>query len=265
MERKRLLIVAFGSLLLVSLSLGGYTFAWMQYQKTLSNDIAIAAGSLNIKSFSLKPYKLFFPDYLGSYESEGQLINYDGVTAVNPSPNRGYAMNVLDPSYLTIHPSATISDLETNLVIRVDFSLEYSTPLTLDFSVKTKTVTLGENQFAASQFLHYSALTPTASASYGGLGDTGIFTGVKAYAEDTVNHPVSILNGASSLNLFGSEGTDLVGTYDPAHVSPQTFYFFVNVDYDRTLCDRFFDPSRLGNDYSLVPDYSFELAVRQKV
>jgi hypothetical protein len=109
-------------------------------------------------------------------------------------------------------------------------------------------------------------LTPTASSAYASSTATQIFTGVKAYAEDTTDHPYTTFGSNSSISLFGGSGVDLVtsSTYTPSHTNPQEFYFFFNVDYDRTLCDYFFDSTRLGNNYTLVTDYSFELSVVQK-
>jgi len=266
MKRTRTLIIAFGTMLIGTLSFSAITFAWIQYQQQLSEQIDVAAGSLNITNLTLTPYKLFYPDYTGSYSATDELINYDGVTAINPSPNRGYEMNLLDPSYLTINTDKSISDLETNLVFKVDFLVTYSTPITMNLAVKTKTVTLGGNEFAASGYLHYTALTPSVSSAYASSTPTQIFTGVKAYAEDTVDHPYSTFGSNSSINLFGDSGVDLVtsATYSPAHVNPREFYFFLNVDYDRTLCDYFFDSTRLGDNYSLITDYYFELSVVQK-
>jgi len=266
MKRKRTLIIVFGIMLIGTLSFSAITFAWIQYQQQLSNQINVAAGSLSIDNLTLTPYKLFYPDYTGSYSSSDELINYDGVTAINPSPNRGYEMNLLDPSYLTINTDKTISDLNTNLVFKVDFSVSYSTPITMNLAVKTKTVTLGGNEFGASGYLHYTALTPTVSSTYASSTATQIFAGAKAYAEDTADHPSTTFGSNSSINLFGASGVDLVtsATYSPSHANPQEFYFFFNVDYDRTLCNYFFDSTRLGNDYTLVTDYFFELSVVQK-
>lgn len=266
MKRTRALAIAFGSMLVGTLSFATITYAWIQYQQNLSNQIDVAAGSLTIDNLALMPYKLFYPDYTGSYSSTSDLINYDGMTAINPSPNRGFAMNLLDPSYLTINPDKTISDLNTNLVFKVNFSVTYSTPITMNLAVKTKAVALGTDEFLASQYLHYTALTPTASSAYASSTAAHIFSGVKAYAEDTTDHPYSTFGSAASIDLFGSSGMDLVtsSAYSASHANPQEFYFFLNVDYDRALCDYFFDSTRLGDNYSLVTDYYFELSVTQK-
>jgi hypothetical protein len=272
--RRRALAIAFASLLAASLSFSVATFAWIQYRQNLEKQIEIGSGSLAIDSLSLAPYKVFYPDFLGSYASTDELIDYAGVTAVNPTPNRGFAMNILDPSYLTINPDKTISDLLTNLVFKVSFAISYSTPLSVNLSVKKKSVVLQENQFRASDCLHFTAVPPDASAAYGSLSATDVFYGIKSYAEETTDegegtvltHPCSIFGSADSIDLLGADGADLVTAegYSPSHGNPQSFFFFVNVDYDRGLCDYFFDITRLGNGYELVPDYFFSLTVSQK-
>jgi hypothetical protein len=81
MKKTKGMIIAFSSMLVSTLALSVVTFAWIDYNQTIS-DIHITAGSLSVSNLTATTYKYVYPYYKTASGSDGKIINYDGTGTV---------------------------------------------------------------------------------------------------------------------------------------------------------------------------------------
>ena len=149
----------------------GFTFSWFVLQsKNTSVKVGVSAASLAVDNLELTCYKAFFPDFEGEYVTPGAFINSDGTPKVysstdTPKPDRGFEMNLLDPTYITISDDIGFYDLYTALVYKISFDVTYSSKIDMDISIK-RNVTNSERvsgQLYVSDYVHYYALSDAES------------------------------------------------------------------------------------------------------
>lgn len=298
-------MIAFGAMLVSTMALSVITFAWINYNKTIS-DIHLTAGSIGISNLTTNVYKYVYPTYSGS-----TLVNYDGTGSVESySSISTTTMNILDPTYITIivkptyrpddtaaHDQSDVSRLNTNLVMKVSFDVSYPTNVNLYFSaVRNGTAydpSLGN--YGVSRYINYFGQTTTDfTAAQATLTSAGAWTGlpaawsatqlanykiwktVKSVSENATNlkarsHFASDAADTASLDFFncdlGLNRTQVTSTdaNSSVYVSQSTtnFSFFVNLDYEDSLCNLFYDANHMGKTYDFASDYSFYLKLVQ--
>src|SRR5574344_1036933 len=125
-------IIAFSSTTLV---VSGVSFAWINYNKNVDIINIITSGSLSIDSSSIELYRFEFP-----YINGTTLIDYNSKDGAVHDPYQlttttaQYMMNMFDPAYLTINPDKSVSDLNTNVVLKI--SLNYRSSINYKLTMK---------------------------------------------------------------------------------------------------------------------------------
>ena len=149
----------------------GFTFSWFVLQaKNTSVKVGVSASSLSVDNLELTCYKAFFPDFEGEYVTPGAFINSDGTPKVyssadTPKPDRGFEMNLLDPTYITISEDVGFYDLHTALVYKISFDVTYSSKIDMDVSIKRNVKNserVGDSLYV-SDYVHYYALSDAES------------------------------------------------------------------------------------------------------
>ena len=145
----------------------GFTFSWFVLQaKNTTVKVGVSSASLSVSNLNLTCYKAFFPDFEGEYVTPDTFINSDGTAKVyastdTPKPDRGFQMNLLDPTYITISENIGFYDLYTALVYKISFDVTYSTKLNMDVAIK-RNLSNSERvagELYVSDYVHYYALT----------------------------------------------------------------------------------------------------------
>ena len=169
MMNKKAITIAVSMIPLVATLVGftGFTFSWFVLQaKNTSVKVGVSAGSLSVSNLNLTCYKAFFPDFEGEYVEPDSFINSDGAPKVyastdTPKPDRGFEMNLLDPTYITISDDIGFYDLYTALVYKISFDVTYSSKIDMDVKIKRNVYNADRvsQQLYVSDYVHYFALT----------------------------------------------------------------------------------------------------------
>lgn len=272
MKKTKAIIIAFSSLVVSTLSLSALTFAWIDMHKEIPV-VNLDTGSLSINNLSTTAYKYVYP-----YFADTTLIDYFGNGTVTPytisaaTPN--VSMNIFDPTYLAITKTGDytnqsyVSEMYTNLVLKVSFSVTYSTPISLSFKMKqNSSYVAASGHFRASPYLYFYGLTSTVfdSLTTDKTEENDIiFYKVKSYAESQTlvsgqNFLASTSSTDASLSFFSA---DLVTT-QPEQATTATFVSYLCFDYYNPNCGLFYDANHLGFTYDLDHDFAFYLSVNQ--
>lgn len=303
MKSKRLIVILCSLALSVS-AFTGITFAWINTQAALNSPISVDSSSLAVNSISATVYKYVYPSFTNAMseydinyhvlDGEGQptteevLINYNQTGEVRSqelTSTYPIGMNVFDPQYLLLNRynsdgSETISALNTNMVVGVDFNLTYSFPVCVSVQVAKKTQQT--SYLAGTNYLHYSAVLASDLTSLDSSSTDGeIFDAVKDYAEVTAeNHTFAHddLNADNKLDMLESAniGEDAVPTQ-----TTTTFRVYLAIDFDdvqtgvkkydtdgTTIINDYesglFGLDYLGKTLSVEMDYFFTLCISQR-
>ncbi len=169
MNKKRVVTILAAMIPLVATLVGftGFTFSWFVLQaKNTSVKVGVSSGSLSVDNLELTCYKAFFPDFEGEYVTPDSFINSDGTPKVyastdTPKPDRGFEMNLLDPTYITISDDIGFYDLYTALVYKISFDVTYSSKIDMDVKIKRNIYNADRLQdtLYVSDYVHYFALT----------------------------------------------------------------------------------------------------------
>lgn len=278
------------ALLISTLSFSLVTFAWISTQKSIDG-VSVVSGNLHVNDVSTSVYRYEYP----YFDAEETIHNYEGDGKVSASAltasNKNFGMNLFDPTYLTIKNMTTqegISSLLSTLIVKVSFTITYSTAVKYSFSVKRKTLA-GNTDPLASAYLRFLAVPSTTidGMSYDeannvansdlttdGVARALLFSKVKYYAEassqSALNHSFPNLTDTS---LVFSSGT-LIATRPSSDTTSSVLSFYLVMDYDNDLVSgnngnadyiNFYEGSLLGNSYNLVSDFSFILQVEESV
>ncbi len=154
----------------------GFTFSWFVLQaKNTTVKVGVSSASLSVNNLELSCYKAFFPDFEGEYVNPGAFINSDGTPKVydsleTPKPDRGFEMNLLDPTYITISDGIGFYDLYTALVYKISFDLTYSSKISMDVTIKRNLLNSERvaNTLYVSDYVHYFAITDADSKTISG-------------------------------------------------------------------------------------------------
>lgn len=290
-KKKRLgklnsLIVVFTSLLFLTLSLSGFTFAWINRSQTINSVVDIQGSKLVVGNVNATVYKYVYPSfnvdssaYDINYEllnssslptGEQALIDYNKDGAVRTKAlDSSFAikMNVFDPQYLLLNrynkdasgnpDPETISDLNTNLVVGVSFDVTYSFPIEASLQVTKKARTT--SNLPATNYLHYCGVLATEGGLGLAVGDSvdSIFSKVKTYSETTAeNHNFleDDTNNDSRLNMIENAVIDSNSIYSSEVTN--TFTIYLNIDFDEYLTGvKKYDTDGL----TLIDDYDSKL------
>ena len=169
MNKKRVVTILAAMIPLVATLVGftGFTFSWFVLQaKNTSVKVGVSSGSLSVSNLNLTCYKAFFPDFEGEYVTPDTFINSDGAPKVyastdTPKPDRGFEMNLLDPTYITISDDIGFYDLYTALVYKISFDVTYSSKINMDVKIKRNVYNADRlaDTLYVSDYVHYFALT----------------------------------------------------------------------------------------------------------
>lgn len=169
MNKKRVVTILAAMIPLVATLVGftGFTFSWFVLQaKNTSVKVGVSSGSLSVDNLELTCYKAFFPDFEGEYVTPDTFINSDGAPKVyastdTPKPDRGFEMNLLDPTYITISDDIGFYDLYTALVYKISFDVTYSSKINMDVKIKRNIYNADRLQdtLYVSDYVHYFAIT----------------------------------------------------------------------------------------------------------
>ena len=169
MNKKRVVTILAAMIPFVATLVGftGFTFSWFVLQaKNTSVKVGVSSGSLSVDNLELTCYKAFFPDFEGEYVTPDSFINSDGTPKVyastdTPKPDRGFEMNLLDPTYITISDDIGFYDLYTALVYKISFDVTYSSNINMDVKIKRNIYNADRLQdtLYVSDYVHYFALT----------------------------------------------------------------------------------------------------------
>jgi hypothetical protein len=263
MKRQQKLIIAFGTLVLVTVGFSTLTFAWINYTKNIAA-VQVDSGSLVFSNLSTSTYKYVYPNFFDGTGQDTGITDYFGTGEVKNYANANVTMNTYDPTYLTITSAKSqtgVSSLNTNLVIALSFDLKYSTSVDFVVTVKQNDYTAADSKhLRISPYLRYHVYS---SADYAAL-DTSAYTkdadkhfyGIKKADDAATSHSV-FGSGATSLDIY--DGT-LVSTR-PASETNGSFTYYIAVDYEYATTvsggvTDFFDADHLGNSYTLDGDYT---------
>lgn len=123
----------------VTICVGASTYAWIVSSRKVAEVINIESGSLNIDSITTNVYRYDYTELAsGYYDYNNGQVN--GHTFMSGSYN--YPMNLYDPVYLYINPSATLSDLLTNLVLKIDVTITSNCDYNFNLYANRKTTTI---------------------------------------------------------------------------------------------------------------------------
>jgi hypothetical protein len=274
MKKIKALIIAFASLATTTLFLTVATFAWFTFNGNLSHLVNVDSSSLTISDLQTDVYKYVYSNFKDASGNDTPFVDYfdSGVVTKNPASS---AMNVFDPTYLTIANTKNqtgIYGLNTNLVLSISFTLHYSTPVDfILYAKKNADYTAASGHYGISRFLRYSAFTSSEETTEASLesynsysADEKIFYSIKNLAQNAAT-PVSFL-GESTVEIYHSP----LVSVQPSAESTLTFRYFVGIDYDNTLTSSsandgldFYDVSHIGNDYPLDMDYGLYLKAEE--
>jgi hypothetical protein len=279
MKKKKALIIAFVGLMVSTLSFTVATFAWFTSYHPVQT-VNVDGASLKLTSTSDTVYKYVYPYYSGS-----TIVDYDSAGTVTPivptTAKPAVEMNIFDPTYITIvltnanhpgtaHSQSDVSLLNTNLVFAFTFSVTYSTPISLAVSAKrnasfTHNPTSGA--YGVSHYANFFGLSSADFASAGGVSTDGtsIFNTVKGVAENATNLTTRSVfaNDAADASLTFFNETLVDQASQPAAETTTSFTFYLNIDYQDSLCSAFYDGSHLGKNYALTNDYTLSLLVAE--
>lgn len=269
MKKGKLFLIIGEGALLVSLSIVNFSYAWFDSKnRTLLVDST--AGSLVCSNITTEVYKYTYNN-IGTEASPIYDYGNAGTIVKKTIPNdtTSVIMNLFDPTYLKISTNKTISDLNTNLVLKVNFHLLYSTKVNLVLLAQEDSLTT--TNLLCSDYIHFTALkseTYDTYASTSGISDADpnalIYKNVKQYSEDTTNNPYYIFPNAigttgndnvSLLNKNSSSNYVELVTTNPVSKTENDYSFYVNIDYDDNLTNGKISDTATENDtYSLYTD-----------
>jgi len=290
MKKVKLFLVIGESLLLISLAITNFSFAWFD-SKERQLMVNSSTSTLAVTNISTDVYKYVYAN-IGTVAVPIYDYNNPGTVTKTTIPNDATSviMNIFDPTLLKISADKTISDLNTNLVLKVSFHLSYATKVNLVVLAQEDTITT--TNLLASNYVHFTALTSdtyTTYAASSGITDNDanalLFKNIKQYSEDVTNHPyyifpdavgatgndnVSILNKDTSSNYV-----ELV-TVTPTAQTEGDYFFYINLDYDDNLTNgkinssatentdySLYTDARLGQTFAVDMDYHFVLTFNQ--
>lgn len=274
MNKRNAIIIAFGSAVLSICCFTGMTFAWISYNQIITG-VNVESGQISMTASPISIYRYNYPTFEGStlidYSKEGTVSSYNLTTEAHT-----YSMNKLDPTYILISSGTGvqtqdgIESLNTNIVLKVSFSVTYSAPIKVRLSLDqdtsyTPSIIDSVQHYGISDYLNFISLSQaelTALSTPSGVsGEPDLtFYKAKAYAKANPTLRNTVATSADTADLFSYSVTDR-----PASETTTAFVFYVNLDYDVTKCADFFKPSNLGIDYVLDSDYSLTLHAEQIV
>lgn len=264
-KRKTLIIIG-ESLMTIVLVFSCFTFAWFQSNQQTPL-FSFNSGTLEMNVTSTNVYKYVYSKIPGT-----ELVDYVSPGTVNKTTITNNAnelvMNIFDPTSIKIIPDVTISSLNTNLVLEIDFSVTYSTAF--KFSMVALKNILTTTNLLTSDYIHFTALTSEEYEAYSlvsgitSINETKVFDNVKKYSELST-HPYHIFPCAQE--AIGDNYTTilsnniLVGT-KPNATTTSNYKIYLNIDYDDNLTNGKHSSSDVvNNDYNLYSDskigYSF--------
>lgn len=265
------------STIIALLSFSCFTMAW--FLPSHSSTFRFSTGGLKVSNIKTSVYKYVYPPLVGGgsnieydYNKEG-VVNKVDITNTSNS----LEMNYFDPTLLKIYATSsnkkTISDLNTNLVIAINFDITYGTGINISLTankVKNNTTNLKN-----SDYIHFTALSSVEYQKLYGSSSL-IFNNVKSYSEDFINHPAKIFNTAQkevdneALPILTDGIKDNIKLIDaPLNETTSNFSIYLNVDYDDKLTNginldglvnnkyNLYSLDKIGNFYDMVMDYYF--------
>lgn len=269
MKRKQRLIIAFGSLVVVTMGFTTLTFAWLNYTKNISA-VKISSGSLALSNLSTTTYKYVYEKFKDNAGNPTDFTNYFGTGQVEGFTT-GAEMNIYDPTYLTItnkKSQAGVNELNTNLVIALSFDLTYSTSIDFTINVAKKTYTPVDNShLGISSFLRFNSYSQSDynsldTSAYSANKDK-IFYGIKTADQAAASHFV-LGSTHDNLDIYSAP---LVATR-PSVQTTSSFSFYLAMDYDFSTTTAggvvdFYDLAHIGNKYTLDDDFLFTIKAVQ--
>jgi hypothetical protein len=271
MKRQQKLTIAFGTLVLVSLGFSTLTFAWINYTQNIAA-VKVESGSLTLSDLSTTTYKYVYPYFEGS-----TVFNYFGDGTVTSYPDAEVAMNIYDPTYLTITDNASqagISLLNTTLVISLSFSLKYSTSVDFSITIRKDAYTPADSQhLGICQYLRFNSFYYASAEAYAAAVAT--YAPTKTSDADKAFYTIKGAAEASSDSKSLGSSVSTLAISETALVSERpnvettsTFTFYLAIDYSYLNTSEggvtdFYDGTHLGNHYTLDDDYTISIAAAQ--
>jgi hypothetical protein len=241
------------------------TFAWLIANKKVTDLIEIEAGSLSIDSIQTTAYRYDF-------EEIGTNTGFFDYTkgSVNTHATDDCIMNLYDPVYLTIYKDVTLSELKTNLVLKLDITVTANCGY--DFNVyanrkianKPTGYTDGVGNYLDFVCLNQETLDAETITNVNPTANDNIFYKAKQYAEKTTTTKESFRTGETTIDKVALiESTSPVSgpvVTDTSLTTVTTLY--INLDYNQDSLSKYSDDQILDK-YKFYMDYGFSIDVRQ--
>lgn len=246
----------------VSVSLGVTTYAWFISKKTIDETVNADSGNIKINTLTTTGYKYDFV----ALDDSGLYYDYNSGSVNEYSLNAtdGYTlkMNRYDPVYLYINDSVNLTDLMTNLVLKMSFSITADCDYTFDIATYRKTSTIPTGYTAGiANYLDFCSITSTDLANitldttYDTTKETTFYK-VKKYGETT---------GTTKTHFYtDTDPVDKVIIYSPTEKissfnknKTTSFEIYFNIEYNETtlasyIDDDLFTPLKLYMDYAFI-------------
>lgn len=284
MNRIKLMIIALCSVGGLAVSFVSGTFAWLSYSKKMADIINVDSGSLKLNSVSLSLVKFVYPDFSGGYDIDStSLIDFNASGRVKSKtllPDSSVSLNLIDPTYMAIY-NASVSSLNTNVVLKVSFSLDYDSAVKLSFTArKTNPLGVVGTALPVSEYLDFTYLSNSSFIAlpepdmslYDPLNETNedyvTYHKTKTYSELGTTYRSSF-GGTSFANIVSDD--HIVASRPASPVVGGIFSFYVGVDYSNETIHGnvlngvadLFDSEHIGLAINLYVDYAFYLSVTE--
>lgn len=262
MKKKVVLWTGLWSLVVSTLAFGAVTFAWINYHQPLSGT-TIVSGDMSFSKITTEVYRYDYPTFTGT-----SLVDYTSAGTISEhtvsSSDYTIQMNKFDPTYILLAHAgvvnkASISDLFTNVVLKLSATLTYSVPTDYSLFLQKNSSYVsavdadGIQHYGISNYLNFVGLT---SEVFNELStdktdaSEQIFYKVKNYAL-TATESTFPATSSASIDLFSTS----ISTR-PVGQKSVDITAYLNVDFDSTLTAPFFSAANLGRDFILDMDYS---------
>ena len=118
LNKTKLCLISLLNISFLALMVCSSTFAWLIANKKVTDLVEVESGSLSIDSIVTTAYRYDFEE-IGTNTG---FIDYSK-GSVNAHSTDNCTMNLFDPVYLTIYKDATLSELKTNIVLKLDITV----------------------------------------------------------------------------------------------------------------------------------------------